>query len=99
MGDERSLRILLIDDEPEMLQSLKKILAQRKEYSQAESVLDRYLGRDPNNLQALQAMARVRLLRQDWLGAQQIAEKKKNTKSDNLCSNKFAAARSTAASS
>jgi tetratricopeptide (TPR) repeat protein len=56
------------------------ILAQRKEYSQAESVLDRYLGRDPNNLQALQAMARVRLLRQDWLGAQQIAEKLRNLK-------------------
>jgi tetratricopeptide (TPR) repeat protein len=56
------------------------ILSQRKEYSQAESVLDRYLGRKPNDIQALQAMAKVRLLRQDWLGAQQIAEKLRNLK-------------------
>ena len=53
------------------------VLAQRQEYSQAENVLDRYLARDPNNLAALRAMAQVRLRKQDWLGAQQIAEKLK----------------------
>jgi tetratricopeptide (TPR) repeat protein len=54
-----------------------QVLAQRQEYSQAESVLDRYLARDPNNLAALRAMAQIRLRKQDWLGAQQIAEKLK----------------------
>ncbi len=54
------------------------LLAQRQEFNQAENVLDRYLARDPNNIPALRAMAQVKLRRQDWLGAQQIAERLKS---------------------
>src|SRR5262245_5591822 len=51
---------------------------------QAENMLVQLAGRNPNNVPVLSALARVKLARQDWLGAHQAADaiRSANTKSD-----------------
>src|SRR5262245_46321222 len=51
---------------------------------QAENMLVQLAGRNPNSVPVLSALARVKLARQDWLGAHQAADaiRSANTKSD-----------------
>jgi predicted Zn-dependent protease len=76
LGKEQYYRAIEANpNDPNIPITFANVLSQRQEYGQAESILDRFLARSPNNVAALQAMAQIRLNRQDWLGAQQIAER------------------------
>lgn len=49
-------------------------LRRRGEIGRAEEVLTELVGRSPNNVRVLTALAEVRLGRQNWVGAQEVAE-------------------------
>lgn len=49
-------------------------LLKRNAPARAEDILMQALNSQPNNLQLLGSLAQVRLMRQDWLGAQQVAD-------------------------
>jgi tetratricopeptide (TPR) repeat protein len=49
-------------------------LQRRGSIARAEDILVGLNGRRPNNLQVLSTLAKVRLARQNWIGAQEIAE-------------------------
>ena len=48
---------------------------------QAENVLVQLAGRNPNNVSVLSALARIKLARQDWVGAHQAADAIRNINS------------------
>jgi len=50
---------------------------------QAESVLVQLAGRNPNNVSVLSALARIKLARQDWVGAHQAADAIRNISGKN----------------
>ena len=50
---------------------------------QAESVLVQLAGRNPNNVPVLSALARIKLARQDWVGAHQAADAIRNISGKN----------------
>ena len=49
-------------------------LQRRGNVARAEDILSELAGRWPNNILVLSSLAQVRLARQDWIGAQNIAD-------------------------
>ncbi len=81
LGKEQYYRAIEANpNNPTIPVAFANVLAQRQEYRQAENVLERFLSRQPTNVPALKEMASVKMHLQDWLGAQQVAEKLRNLK-------------------
>jgi putative PEP-CTERM system TPR-repeat lipoprotein len=67
-------------------------LQRRGNVARAEDVLTELAGRQPNNVQILAALGNVRLARQNWMGAQEIAESIRRVSNDNALPNQILAA-------
>lgn len=67
-------------------------LQRRGSSARAEDVLTELAGRQPNDIRVLAALANVRLARQNWTGAQEIAETIRRISNDNPLPNQILAA-------
>ena len=67
-------------------------LQRRGSSARAEDVLTELAGRQPNDLRVLTALANARLARQNWTGAQEIAESIRRISSDETVANQILAA-------
>ncbi len=52
-----------------------QFLAQRGASDRADQILTMVVQRDPENMDALRALAQIKINNQDWVGAQQVAER------------------------
>jgi tetratricopeptide (TPR) repeat protein len=67
-------------------------LQRRGSSARAEDVLTELAGRQPNDVRVLTALANVRLARQNWTGAQEIAERIRNISNDSPLASQILAA-------
>ena len=67
-------------------------LQRRGNSSRAEDVLTELANRQPNNVRLLAALASIRLARQNWAGAQEIAESIRRISNDNVLFDQIMAA-------
>jgi tetratricopeptide (TPR) repeat protein len=67
-------------------------LQRRGSSARAEDVLTELAGRQPNDIRVLTALANVRLTRQNWTGAQEIAERIRNVSNDSPLASQILAA-------
>src|SRR5262245_1584657 len=67
-------------------------LQRRGSSARAEDVLTELAGRQPNDIRVLAALANVRLARQNWTGAQEIAEAIRRISNDSTLPNQIVAA-------
>jgi tetratricopeptide (TPR) repeat protein len=67
-------------------------LQRRGSSARAEDVLTELAGRQPNDMRVLTALANVRLARQNWTGAQEIAETIRRISNDSTLPNQILAA-------
>ena len=67
-------------------------LQRRGNSGRAEDVLIELASRQPSNVRVLAALASIRLARQNWAGAQEIAESIRRISNDNALSNQILAA-------
>ena len=52
-----------------------QFLAQRGAFDRADQILTMVVQRDPDNTEALRALAQVKINSADWVGARQVAER------------------------
>ena len=67
-------------------------LQRRGSSARAEDVLTELAGRQPNDIRVLTALANARLARQNWTGAQEIAERIRNVSNDSPLASQILAA-------
>jgi len=66
-----------------------QFLQRRAEIDRAEAVIDRSLKQEPRNQGLLAYMAQLKLVKQDWKGAEEIAERLRKVNKDNVLSDQI----------
>lgn len=66
-----------------------QFLQRRTEIDRAEAVIDRSLKQEPRNQALLAYMAQLKLVKQDWQGAEEIAAKLREVNKDNVLSDQI----------
>ncbi|MEM9880342.1 MAG: tetratricopeptide repeat protein, partial [Pseudomonadota bacterium] len=77
---------------PEIGLNYAQFLVGKQRLDAAEDVLGAVISRSPQNLQAWRAVAQVRLLRSDWVGAQAAAERIRRLGDDEVIVNQISGA-------